>query len=341
LIWAKEISDQAGSELVIDDGYLYFGSNPEHVYKITLDGSQIEPLRIPNGLSFGKPVIYNDYLVYGTYGGPAFLFVHNKHTLERYWNNADFIWHVIPQVDNGIIYCTDLDLVRAYELVTGNLIWEQQVFGKNLNTPVVENEYLYFATGSIHRQDGYLYCIDKNDGAIVYQDTLPYMEDRSQWGGSNSGITIWNDYIYVPSQNRYLYCFNKQDGALVWRFLADAPMETPPGVKNGVVYTGSLNRTCYAIDAMEGKLIWSYMTGGSIRRISPQFYKDYVCFVSLGAAHIFHRGSGDLLVEMRPTYGQYGFWSAKWAQDGMLYGTGWEEEAQKPMVFAYQIMLGE
>jgi len=95
LIWAKEIPDRVHSELVIDDGFLYFGGSQEYIYKANLDGSNIELLRIPNGLSFGKPIIYNDYLVYGTYAAPAFLFVHNKQTLERYWNNADFQWHVL------------------------------------------------------------------------------------------------------------------------------------------------------------------------------------------------------------------------------------------------------
>ncbi len=186
-----------------------------------------------------------------------------------------------------------------------------------------------------------IYIVSINRMVVLYiRIPCPIMEDRSQWGGSNSGITIWNNYIYVPSQNRYIYCFDKLTGKLIWRFLADAPMRTPPRVKDGILYTGSLNRTCYAIDATEGKLIWSYMTDGSINRIAPQFYKDYVCFTS-GAALIFHRGSGNLLLELRPAYGHYGFFSAKWNDDGVLFGTGWEENSQALMVFAYQITLGD
>lgn len=61
------------------------------------------------------------------------------------------------------------------------------------------------------------------------------MESRSQFGGSTTGVEIWGEYIFIPSDNKNIYCFNKTDGSLVWEFIADYPLQTPPIVSEGIL----------------------------------------------------------------------------------------------------------
>src|SRR5690606_6974604 len=165
---------------------------------------------------------------------------------------------------------------------------------------------------------------------------IPLIEENNQqFGGSSAGVEVWNDYIYVPSDNHYLYCFNKYNGQLIWKFLADSPLQTPPRVSDGIVYTGSLNSTCYAIKAKTGELLWSYKTVGSIDRNPPQFYTNYVLFES-GAILIFDKYSGDILLELTARKGKYGYFSAAWDFNGKFFATGFDKGTNQKYIFAYR-----
>jgi outer membrane protein assembly factor BamB len=342
LLWKQELDESVTSGIVIDGNYLYFQGSTSRLFKIGRNGKGLQSFNTLNGASFGIPVIFNDFLSAGTSfsganaGSGAHLYMLSKETLKPIWEKHNFYWNPIPVMDEKYLYCTEENGIYAFNKETGEEVWKTEIYGRNVYNPMVEDNRIYFATGSIHRQDGYLYCINKLDGSIVFRDTLTYMEERSQWGGSSGGVGIWKDYVYVPSDNWYLYCFNKNNGNEIWKFLADSPMETVPRVSDSILYFGSLNATCYAIDAEKGKLIWSYQTIGSIRRTPTQFYKDYVLFVSLGAILILEKKSGKLVVKLSSATGPYSYATAVWDTDGKIYTEGYEEKTQKHILIAYK-----
>lgn len=340
LLWKQYLDGQASSGFVTDDDYLYFQTSysygqPEHLFKVKKDGSSVKKYNCRQGATDGVPVIYNDMIYTGSDDGAIYAL--KKDNLELVWSKQGmFIWTTCLSVDESNLYVTEENKVHAFNRITGDKVWSTEMSGRNPYNSRVDGDRLYFATGLIFKQDGYLYCIDKQNGKIIYQKTLPYMESRGQWGGAGTGVEIWNDYIYVPSFNRNLYCFNKNDGSLVWEFLADSPMETPPRVSDGILYIGSLNRTCYAIDAATGKQIWSYQTVGSIRRDPPQFYSDKVMFMS-GAMLIFNKKDGKLIADFSSRTGDdFGYWNAFWDKDGKIYSTGYEEKTQKDVLLSHQ-----
>ena len=336
LLWKKELPVESTiafpSGIAIDGNTLYFADDYSKMYMINTDGSGFKEAHLPNGSTFGVPVIWGNLVVVGTSNaGPivryAGIYAFNKLTLETMWAKTHFIWTGVPAIDEMYVYATDLDKVYAFDKTSGRQVWSQTIFGKNVYNPVIEGGRLYFATGSIFKRDGYLYCLDKYNGEIVFQDTLPYMPDRSQFGGSPAGVEIWRDYVYVPADNRNLYCFNKHTGALVWKFLADAPMETPPRLSEGIVYTGSLNRTVYAINAKTGVPLWSYQARASIGSNAPQFYKNYVLLEDQNIL-IFDKKSGKLIVKGGSAF------SAVWNMDGQIFAGGYKGD--KSYIFAYQ-----
>lgn len=340
-VWKIYLDGQATSGIVTDESYLYFQTSysygqPEHLFKVSKDGKEIKKYNTGQGATFGVPVIYNDMIYIGSDYISGSVYALKKETLELVWSKHGFIWTTVLSVDEAYLYCTEENKVHALDKLTGEKIWSTEIFGKNVYNSKTDGERLYFATGSIFRQDGFLYCINKYTGQIIYKITLPYMEERGQWGGSGTGVEIWNDYVYVASYNRNLYCFDKNDGSLVWEFLADSPMETPPRVSDGVLYTGSLNRTCYAIDANTGKQVWSFQTVGSIKRDPPQFYQNYVIFMS-GAMLIFEKQTGKLIVDKSARTGDdFGYWNCFWDKDGKIYSTGYEEKTQKKVFLSHQ-----
>jgi outer membrane protein assembly factor BamB len=333
-LWELPLSEVSNSGIIISDNSLIFKTQVNlagQLYKVSKDGKNVQTASI-GGCTHGIPVvqdniIYHNNCVYS-------LHALNVNDLSVIWSKTDFTWIPIPAVDENYVYVTDMDEVSALNKTTGSTVWTNNIIGKNSVNPVIDSTVLYFATGSIF-QDGYLYSVNKDSGTINYQITIPYIEQKSQFGGSLGGVSVWNDRIFVPGDNWIFYCFKKSTGELMWSFEADAPMEVTPRVSDDKVYFGTLNRTCYALDVYTGSLIWSYQGGGSISA-EPSFYQNYVMFKASGALLILDKNSGNEFLKMSGTTTDYGFMNAVWDTDGKIYATGYRESDQQAMLLAYQ-----
>ena len=333
-LWELPLSEVSNSGIVISGNSLIFKTQVNlagQLYKVSKDGKNVQTASI-GGCTHGIPVvkdniIYNNNCLYS-------LYALNENDLSVIWSKTNFEWIPIPAVDENYVYVTDVDEVSALDKNTGSTVWTTNIIGKNSVNPIVDGDVLYFATGSIF-QDGYLYSISKDSGTINYQITIPYIEQKSQFGGSLGGVSVWNDRVFVPGDNWIFYCFEKSTGELLWSFEADAPMEVTPSVSDSYVYFGTLNRTCYALDFYTGSLIWSYQGGGSISS-EPSFYQNYVLFKASGALLILDKNSGKELLKMSGTTTDYGFMNASWDADGKIYATGYRDEDQQPMLIGFQ-----
>jgi len=339
LLWQRDfdLKGDAASDITIDGNYLYFLNSANingKLFKLSKDNKEFKSFITSIGNNFGKPSTDDSNVYAGTYGGNFYAV--NKVSMKSIWEKHGLVWNPIGSVDGSNIYMTDGDKIYCYNKNNGNEIWTKAVFGKNHYNPVIEDNRLYFATGFGFKEDGYLYCLDKYDGSIIFQDTIPYMESRAQYGGSGSGAVIWNNYVFIPANNWYLYCFNKNNGNLIWKFLADSPMENVPRISNGILYVGSLNRTCYAIDAATSKLIWSVQTTASIARFPTSFYGDYVIFPTLGAFLVLNKNTGESIVYQASSTSNYSFLNAVFDKDGKIYASGWTSDSQTPVLLCYQ-----
>lgn len=336
LLFVKELDASASAGIVLDGNYVYFqtndGVNPGKLYKISKNGQEVTTYA-SGGQSFGIPTITGSCIV--TTSTTAGIRVFEKSTGQLRWSKPSRDPLVLATVDETTVFVTEPGSIRALRLSDGITVWETTIRGKSAFNPVVDGDRVYFATGGLHRQDGYLYCVNKSNGSIAFQDTLPYMESRSQWGGSAAGVEVWNEFVLVPGDNWYFYSFDKNDGALVWRFLADAPMETPPRVNNGTVFFGSLNQTCFAVDAENGTGLWSYSTGGSLYRVPPSFHGNKVSFTS-GRLIILDRSSGSRIAELARSNTGYWFFAAVFDSDGRVYCTGGEHGSEKQLFMVFQ-----
>lgn len=333
-VWIIPLEESAHSPMVMDDKYIYFNGSFTNFYKIEKASGNKSKVNVTPTNLFGSPSLFDSTIYNGTRGGA--LHSINPKTLSIIWTKYGFQWTVITAADEFALYVTEENRISALQKSDGSLIWSTEIIGKNAFNPEVNNDRIYFVTGSMHRQDGYFYCLNKYSGEVVYRKTIPYYEDKSQFGGSSSGVGLWNDNVYVSSDNRYLYCFNKETGDSIWTYLMDAPSETPPRISEGIVYTGTLNRTCYAINASNGNFVWSYQTVGSISRIPPQFYSDKVVFIS-GAIIICDKKTGKLIHDISSRTGdKYGYISAIWDSDGKMYLTAFENPGDNFAVIAYQ-----
>jgi outer membrane protein assembly factor BamB len=77
-----------------------------------------------------------------------------------------------------------------------------------------------------------------------------------------SSPVVYNNMLYVGSEDQNLYAIDKISGKLLWKFRTGGAVHSSPAVYKNVVYFGSFDGFYYAVNAATGKLKWKFKTGG-------------------------------------------------------------------------------
>ena len=72
--------------------------------------------------------------------------------------------------------------------------------------------------------------------------------------------TIYQNKLYVGSNDHKVYCLNAFNGEIIWSYETDGAVATSPAVYDGRIYFGSCDNKVYCLDASDGDFIWSYKT---------------------------------------------------------------------------------
>lgn len=83
-------------------------------------------------------------------------------------------------------------------------------------------------------------------------------------GEVQSSPTVYDDSIYVGSNDGALYAVNRDTGEERWAFPTGGAVKSSPTVFGGTVFVGSDDGTVYAIDRETGTPRWQYHTDASI-----------------------------------------------------------------------------
>ena len=77
-----------------------------------------------------------------------------------------------------------------------------------------------------------------------------------------SSPAVYNNVIYIGSEDHNLYAIDKVTGNLLWKFHTGGAVHSSPAVYKNTVYFGSYDGFCYAVNVGTGKLKWKFKTGG-------------------------------------------------------------------------------
>jgi outer membrane protein assembly factor BamB len=137
-----------------------------------------------------------------------------------------------PIIDNGRVYALGQGgRMAAYELVTGQRIWELNLAG--ISTPSVAGEWIFTLT-----DEDKLLCIAKSTGKVRWLSQLP----RYHIAKKKKGPILWTgpvlagNRLWVGSSEGDLAAVSVDDGKMTKVFHHDSGFTLAPVVANNTLY---------------------------------------------------------------------------------------------------------
>ena len=137
-----------------------------------------------------------------------------------------------PIIDRGRVYAVGQGgRMAAYELVTGQRIWELNIAG--ISTPTIAGEWLFVLT-----DDARLLCIARSSGKVRWVAQLPAFRDEKDKKGpiSWTGPVLGNARLIVASSEGEVMAVTAESGAITPLFDLDAPVTVPPIIAADTLY---------------------------------------------------------------------------------------------------------
>ncbi len=150
----------------------------------------------------------------------------------------------------------------------GTLRWAFNTTGIIVSSPTssADGSRVYFGS-----EDGYLYAINSNTGALAWS------RYTSDWVDSSPAVGA-DGTIYVGSWSGRLHAY-RADGLPKWNYLTGSSISSSPAVgSDGTIYIGSSDFYLYALTSLGG-LKWKYFAGDAVRG-SPSIGPDGTIYVS-------------------------------------------------------------
>jgi outer membrane protein assembly factor BamB len=147
-------------------------------------------------------------------------------------------------------------------LADGEIIWKARIGADSDSTPAVANGLVYTAA-----EDGIIRCYKQATGELVWQYKAEgglekrYPKERS---GIWASPVLWNNRVYIGSNNGYLYCLTADEGRLVWRTQAGAPIWGTSPVVDGRVVFGDKSGRMHMLSAETGEPLWDLKIGDNV-----------------------------------------------------------------------------
>jgi outer membrane protein assembly factor BamB len=103
--------------------------------------------------------------------------------------------------------------------------------------------------------------------------TKPTLLWKVKTGGQViSSPVIYDNVVYIGSEDNKLYAINAFSGVVKWEYNTDGPVNSTPAVSRGKVMFLSYDGFFYGLNQSDGKLAWKFRTGGEFNHIIKDYF---------------------------------------------------------------------
>ncbi|HVY73048.1 MAG TPA: PQQ-binding-like beta-propeller repeat protein [Candidatus Paceibacterota bacterium] len=249
---------------VIDDEYLYFGSDSGYFWCLNqTNGEVVWKFKVPFGTDgkyiFSTPVLSRGLVIFGAYDGN--LYALDAKTGKRVWTFFDADWiGSSPCVaeDLGLVFVgLEFGLFRkqggiaAVDIKTGEKVWGREMGGLTHGSPAYSKKYQTVICGS---NNGHVYAFDaktgEQKGEVVTEGEVKY------------GIALdeENDRFAFGSFDGRVYLRDLKTGSEIATFDALSGIYSTPLFDGMMLYVASLDKNIYCFDVTQKKQVWKFNT---------------------------------------------------------------------------------
>jgi outer membrane protein assembly factor BamB len=273
IIWSTQVRQCDGSPYV-ETAVIYVGecfepggthvTTPKAMALNRSTGQVVWSFAEPNDAEWvGSPVVSGQFIYYTTLG--TGIYALNRTNGNPIWQQN--IGKVVCSVayDNGTVFVSANDPPGqyAFNATTGEAIWRQNYGSSWDSSPVIYKGRVIQVAGNITRGEVSTYVLNESTGQLI---TV-----FSQKGGQSTPL-VYEDTIYIPSENCQIYAYNLSTGKELWhtnQLTVNSPtyLRRPelsycsPALADGTIYYQSLDGMFYAIDAASGEIRWTCQLG--------------------------------------------------------------------------------
>lgn len=137
-----------------------------------------------------------------------------------------------PIIDSGFVYALGQGgRMAAYQLVTGQRIWELNLAG--ISTPAMSGEWIFTLT-----DDSRLLAIQRNTGKVRWISQLPRWKDEKDKEGAIfwTGPVLANNRLWMASSRGQVWSASVMDGSTTEFAELDAGVSLAPVMANQTLY---------------------------------------------------------------------------------------------------------
>ena len=137
-----------------------------------------------------------------------------------------------PIIDSGRVYALGQGgRMAAYELVTGQRIWELNLAG--ISTPAIAGEWIFTLT-----DDARLLAIARSSGRVRWINQLQRYRDEKDKEGPIfwTGPVLAGNQLWVASSHGLVYRVSVEEGSAQQYVDLDEPVSLPPVVADNMLY---------------------------------------------------------------------------------------------------------
>jgi outer membrane protein assembly factor BamB len=223
LVWQFEAEHSIWSTPVYEDGVLYVGSLDKHLYALDAETGDLVWEQALAGSISGAVVVGKDLIYVGSFDKQ--LHALDKATGDIRWEvpeekSTDWIWASPVLTDETVVFSDKKGNVFAVEAESGRSIWDAQIDGDVVGSPVVSNGIVFIASaGKLNGGEtdvirrGALVALDLETGEELWR------EETS--APIYTTPVIVNESVVValpPGGEVLLIVFNQSDGDEIWRY---------------------------------------------------------------------------------------------------------------------------
>ncbi|MBN1902966.1 PQQ-binding-like beta-propeller repeat protein [Candidatus Sumerlaeota bacterium] len=264
----------------------------------------------------GTAAAYEDLILFGAGNGKFYAFNLKG---EPVWNfDAGAAVYSAPVVDEtGIVYFgTNQAKIFALEAKTGKHLWINADARQSVESQTfVTKDHLFFGSW-----DGYVYCLNKKDGATLWKKPGPKNQTRviTYYGPADNGPVACGDKVFIADRGytagaydmsgNYIKTIDQDcsaiglsedgkslylrglknpmkkidsDGKVLWTSRVVAGrLPVSPQEKNGVVYICTNSGRLNAVDAATGNALWEYQVTPKLFVMSGVDFGDGVVYAT-------------------------------------------------------------